>query len=561
MTVHFFTRCAFMALCLTATANAAPSNSSFTVATSSEFETLNPVTAQSAGAAYILNMYTRTLVKVDADWKYVCGLCTVMPTLGNGRAKLVTAAGKKTLHVTWTLKPGLKWGDGQPLTAADFRLAWEIGRSPDVSVGAKEAYTRIASITLDPKDPQTFVAVYTDAPADFYHMTLDGFGAPVPSHIEGAAWAKGSKNYEKNSAYDRTPTNPGLASGPYVMAEVQPGSHVVLRRNPHFFGQRPAIDKIVYKIISNTQAMQAALMTGEIDMTSESGMGLDQALAFEKRVAADPAGKYKVLFADSLVFTKIDFNLRNPVLQDVRVRQAMVHAINRTAMGQALFGGKVKVTNSYVSALEPAYTADVKDYPYDKARAAKLLDAAGWVVGAGGLRYKDGVPLKVEGRGIGGNKQTELLEQFVQSELKQVGIGMTIKNEPARLFFGETLRKGDFPGLAFFAWVSPPDETPRSIFHSSQIPAAANNYSGQNSGGWSSPKADALLDAMAGEFDPAKRQALAADLQRTYADELPTIPLFFRPYAVVVPKTLKNFRIVGHTGMSSSEIEAWTFTP
>jgi peptide/nickel transport system substrate-binding protein len=540
------------------TSMAKPSNKKLTIGMTQEFESMNPLIMSMAASTYVYYMVGRPLVKIDADWNYTCGLCAKMPSIKNGMAKIVTVKGKKKIVVTWKLKKGLKWADGTPLTAADIKLGWEIGNSANVTVPSKDSYEKIESISVP--DASTLVTTFKEARYDFYQLGLSA----VPSKIEGPIWAK-TKNktgaYEKLTAYNTDPLNPGLYHGPFVISELKLGSHIVLKKNKNFWGKTPKIEKLVIKLIPNTQTLEASLLSGTIDMISELGMTFDQAVAFEKRMKRTPAhkGKFNVLFRDGLVYEHLDVNVRNPILKDVNVRKALVHSIDRDKLCSALFSGKQQKAVSNIHPLDPYFDAkSLVMYPYDKEKAGKLLDKAGWKMGSDKFRYKAGKKLEITLMTTAGNKTRELVEQYLQAEWKKVGINISIKNEPARVYFGETVRKAKYTGLAMYAWISSPDSPPKGTLHSSEIPTKKNGFSGQNSGGWSTPAVDKMFDDIFLEFDPAKRKKIMGKIQHAYTNQVPVIPLYLRAQIAVVPASLKNFRLTGHQFYPTQSIEHWS---
>lgn len=542
-----------------ATAVAEPSNKQLVVGTTQEFENLNPLIAQMAATTYLSYMVDLPLVAIDADWRWQCWLCTSIPTTENGGAKIIDEAGTKKMLVTWQLKPEAAWGDGKPVTGNDVLVSWKIGADPAVSVGEKDLYERIEDVQLDPKDPKKFTLKFKEARYDYYQL---GTFRILPAHIEGPIWEKTKGQtgaYEKQTAYNTDPLNPGLYNGPYVVKEIKLGSHVIVEKNPKFGGKAANIEKIVYKLIPNTQTLEANLVSGSLDMISELGMTFDQALAFEKRQKTDASlKKYAVLFNDGMTYEHIDVNLRNPLLQDVRVRKALMYGIDRDKLTAALFESRQKKALSWIHPKDIYYTEAVTKYDYDAAKATKLLEEAGYKKGADGIMAKDGKKLSLSLMTTAQNKTRELVQVFLQQEWKKIGIEITIQNEPARTFFGETVRKGSYPALAMFAWVSSPDNPPRTNLHSKEIPTDKNGFSGQNSGAYSNAKVDALLDQVKTEFDESKRKAEVAEVAKFYTDEVPVLPLYMRAEIAVIPTNLKGFKLTGHQFYSTLNVADWT---
>jgi peptide/nickel transport system substrate-binding protein len=378
----------------------------------------------------------------------------------------------------------------------------------------------------------------------------------LPAHIEEAIFDAAPADYRNRTAYDADPTNPGLYFGPYRVIEAEPGSRLVLERNGTWWGKAPAFDRITLITIEKTTALEANLLSGGIDMISgELGLTLDQALAFEKR----HGDRYQVIYEPGLLYEHIDVMLDNPILQDKRLRQALVYAIDREAISDKLFEGRQPVAHGDVSPLDWVYYPDVKKYPYDPAKAAELLDAAGWSELRGGILHNAaGEPLQIEFMTTAGNRIRELVQQVLQSQWKQAGIDIRVRNEPARVFFGQTIHERRFTGLAMFAWGKGPEHVPRTTLHSEEIPTAETGWSGQNYTGFRNQEMDDLIEAINLELDRPKRKAMWQRVQEIYAEEVPAIPLYWRANPYVLPKWLKGVRPTGQMASSSLWVEDWT---
>ena len=549
-------------LAFSSAGQSAPSNDQVTIGMTQEFESLNPILASMSASTWIIALVQRPLAVVNPKWEWECMTCKELPTLENGKAKIIEKQGQKMLSVVWELLPNYKWGDGTPITAKDYKLAWEISRAPNVTVASKEAALNIVEFEIDPQNPLKFTTVWKEVRYSYYQMPL----TPVPAHIEGPIWEK-TKNqtgaYEKQTAYTVNPTHPGLSSGPYMVSEVKMGSHVIVKKNPHWAGKQPEISKMVLKLIPNTQALEASLISGEIDMINEMGMTFDQATEFEKRLSRDANLKrlYRVSYTDGLQYEHIDLNLRNPALVDKRVRQAILYGINRQKLTDSLFGGKQPVARSMIHPKDVYAINDLPAYDYNLDKAKELLDQSGWKLEGDGYRKKDGKPLELTLMTTSQNKTRELVQTFIQSELKKAGIRINIKNEPARVFFGETLPKIRWDGMAMFAWISSPDSPPRTTLHSEEIPTEKNAFTGQNYAGFSNPRVDQIFDEVRKELSLDKRKVLMAELQKIYAEEVPVLPLFMRSEIAVLPTQLKNYVPTGHQYSTSLWAEKWTVSP
>jgi peptide/nickel transport system substrate-binding protein len=512
--------------------------------------TLNPVIDVMAAKSYVLGMALRPFTVYDAEWNLVCLLCVSVPSIEEGGAVPVDLpSGKKGIDITFTIGPEASWGDGVPVTTEDVLFTYEVGRNPSSAVSNGEFYRRITGITV--KDDKTFT-LHVDK-LTFDYAAINDF-VLVPAHLERNAFSEPAQ-YQVRTRYDTEPTNPGLYNGPYRIIEIAQGSHILLEPNPHWRGRKPQFRRITVRAIENTAALEANLLSGAIDMVAgELGFPIEEAIAFEKR----HPDAYRILYKPSLVYEHIDCNLDVPALANQRVREALILGLDREAMSGQLFAGQQPVADSFLSPLDPGYTTDIPHYRYDLERAAALLEAAGWTAQPKGPRVDaNGNRLVLELMTTAGNRSRELVEQVLQSQWRAIGVEVLIRNEPARVFFGETLRHRQFQ-LAMYAWISSPENVPRSILHSGEIPGIANAFAGENLPGFRSPEMDRIIDALEIELDRDKRHSLWAEAQRVYATELPSLPLYFRSSVFVLPKWLSGVQPTGNQSPTTLWITEWT---
>jgi peptide/nickel transport system substrate-binding protein len=512
--------------------------------------TLHPNIESMLAKTLVISTTRRPFTAYDAKWQLGCMLCTVLPTIENGLAKVEELPdGKKGIAVTYTIQPNATWGDGTPVSTKDVMFTWSVGRHPQSGVAAAEFYRR--AYKLDVKDAKTFTLHFDKL--TYEYSAINDFQV-LPAHIEAAHFAE-PQEYRNRTRYDADPTNPGLYFGPYRIVEAKAGSHIALEPNPTWYGEKPKFRRLVFRAVENTAALEANLLSGAIDyIAGELGLTLDQGLAFEKR----HADKFEVIFKPGLIYEHIDLNLDNPVLKDPKLRRALLVSLDRQAISDKLFGGKQPVAATSVSPLDWIHAADLKPHPYDPKAAGQAFDEAGWKAGPGGVRQNaQGEKLSLELMTTAGNRSRETVQQVLQAQWRQVGVDIRIRNEPARVFFGETVTKRRFTGLAMFAWVSSPENLPRSTLHSQEIPTAQNNYAGQNYTGYSSKAMDALIEAIEIELDRDKRKELWRQLQVLYWTDLPVLPLYFRADVFVLPKWLKGVTPTGHQNVSTLWIEYW----
>ncbi len=502
---------------------------------------------------YALDFSLRPITAFDKDWKNTCLLCTELPTLENGLARIEDRPdGTKGIAVTIKLKPGLSWGDGQPVTARDIAFTWKLGSNP--SSGFSNTH---------PWDRADRVDVVDDQTAVLHLKTLDvsynEWDQILPEHIEGPVVAKATDPaaYLQGTVYNKAPTTAGLWDGPYLITGYQSNQQIVFEPNPHWPGTKPYFKKITLKFVENTAALQANLLSGDVDMVAGEGVGLtiDQVLSLRHQ----HPDQFTYIFKPSLTYEHIDLQRDNPILADVRVRRALLMALDRETLVKKLFEGMQPVANTWVNPLDTNFDKSIPEVGYDTAAARTLLAEAGWRPGSDGIcRDKDGKRLQLVFSTTAGNRLRELQEQVLQSEWKAACIDVQIKNEPPRTLFGDTLKHRTYTGMVMYAWSSAVGESPRRTLGSDNIPNAANNYAGANYIAFNDPKMDADIKIAETELEAAKRKAAWAEMQHIYADQLPALPLFFRADEHVIPKWLRGYEPTGHGDYTPLWAENWT---
>ena len=516
--------------------------------------TFHPNIDSMAAKYYVLAMARRPFTAYDPEWELVCMLCTELPTLENGKAEIEPLAdGGEGMALTYTIRPDATWGDGTPVTTDDVLFTWEVGRHPLSGVTNAELYRRILGI--DVIDEKTFT-LHLDR-VTFDYNAINDFRV-LPAHLERAVFEADPAAYQNRTLYDTDTTNPGLYYGPYRIADVSRGAYVVLEPNPTWWGQAPHFQRIVVRVIENTAALEANLLSGGIDMIAgELGITVDQALPFEQRHGE----QFQIVYKPGLVYEHIDLMLDNPILADNRVRRALLMGLDRKALSEQLFGGRQPVAHTSVNPLDWIHAGDVRHYEEDLERAAALLDEAGWSEMRGGIRHNAaGQPLRLTLMTTAGNRTRELVQQVLQSQWKRLGIDIRIENEPARVFFGETTSKRAFDGMAMFAWISSPENVPRSTLHSEEIPSAENGWAGQNYTGFRNAEMDQLLEEIERELDRDRREEMWRRIQEIYAEELPALPLYFRADVHIWPHWLEGVTPTGHQNTSALWVEQWQAT-
>ncbi|MDM3871042.1 peptide ABC transporter substrate-binding protein [Porticoccus sp. W117] len=509
-------------------------------------ESLHRSFARQTSADYVLSLMLRRSVYYDDQAKLQCNTCVNIPTLENGKARIVEKEnGERGIVVNFQIKPGLNWGDGSPVTTEDFKLRWEIGRHPDVGANRLSWFENIERFEI--LDDKNFALHYREATNEYNYIRAL---APINSRLERTIFEENPANYRDRSLYKTEPTNPALWNGPYLLKSLTPGAKFVVTRNPHWHGQRPQFDEITIKIIENTSALEANLLSGAIDMIG-FGLQSDQGFSFEKRHGRN----YQVVYSENAVFSFMTVNMDNPILADKRVRKAILFALNREEANQQLFSGRQQIMRGF----NPDRPIEgITQYPFNPGKAIELLEEAGWQILKKGIRHNDkDDPLQFELVSVSGNKSRELLQQWMQGQLKNVGIDLRIRNQTARVFFGETRKKRLFSGMTLQSNPSQPYINWRRVMHSSAIPTPENKFSGFNRAGYRSDEMDQITDVLDRALTQEERQQVDAAIQKLVMEELIVITLFWKPRVHVVPLGLSGVNTSRYDAVNTNWVEEW----
>jgi len=506
-----------------------------------EPDSLDPLFMEMGASHEMYSLIFQDDIERDDKWDLQARFITMIPTLENGLMK--TLSGNRT-QVTWNIKEGMKWSDGHPLTSADYLFAHRLISDDRLPIISRNFLKRIEKV--EAPDPLTFVVTWKEpyAYANLGHQIL-------PKHILEATYEKDPANYYK-SFFNRHP----IGNGPFKLEEWSAGSHLIFTQNPHWYGKKPEFEKIIYRIISNTNAMESNLLAGSIDAITSFGLSLDQALDFERRHGHSFTFHYR----PALTWERISCNLDNPILKDKRVRQALLYGANRQKMVDILFQGKQQVADSWIPPNHYGYNPNIKHYPFNRDKAKSLLKEAGWIKTPSGIRVnKFGQPLKLTIMTTSGDKTREQVEQLLQDDWRHIGVQLLINNQPAKVYFGETIRKRKFTDLAMYASTTDPIYDGVTAWTIDNIPTKENNWHGQNATGWRHEEASRILHKIPGTLSKEKRRSLLHQQQVIWSEEVPTLSLYFRSQVTVTHKKLRNWKPTGTLHPITWNAEEWYF--
>ena len=537
-------------------ARAVEDHRTLTIGISQFPNTFHPNTDSLAVKEYILAMARPDMTTFDKDWHLICYLCVALPSFANGTARIETGAdGKPHVAETYAIQPNATWDDGVPVTTKDVLFSLRVGQYPKSGYTDVELYQGDSAATIErieALDDKRFVVHREGAPCDY--QNLNDFRI-VPAHLEQPVFDADPDMYRLHTRYDADPTQRGLYYGPYRIVHVERGSSVELEPNPHWWGKAPYFKHIRIQAFENSATLQSALASDEIDyLPGEGGMPENVALTIGRHYP----GRYNIVIEPTLADQHIDFNLDDKMFQDVRVRRALLLAIDRPTIDKAIFDNIYQLETSFVAPRDPVFTDKIATYGFDPAAAGALLDEAGWKTGSDGLRHSQaGEALTFHIATTSGDRRREELEQALAWYWRQVGVDVHIANQPARILFGQTLKHRLSWDTALYSWMMEPGGSPRNQYATGEIPSERNGYSGENFIGWSDPAMDKAIDALETVCAPDKNLQAWHEAQALYADQLPSLPLFYRASAFVMPKWLKGVEPTGHEYPSSMWVQDW----
>ncbi len=437
-----------------------------------------------------------------------------------------------TMKTIWKLRKGVKWADGQPVTAADYVFAWKMTENNKVQVTSRDVADKVAKI--ETPDPYTII-VYWKQLSIWAQYGVAGAGV-YPAHILKPIFDKNPANIN-SCDFNEHP----VYSGPYEVADWSRGNYIILKRNPNYWAGQGLLDTFIFYFTPNTNTMLMQLMAGKLD-GAVPGIGIDipQAAAAEKNGLTKT---FNIYYIPSVYWEHVTLNLTDKFLKDIHLRKALMFALDRKEMSNKIFMGKRPLCYGPIPTNFAAFNkANIGKYPYDPAKAKAILKSAGYTWDKdGNLIAPNGekVVLNIEGPQGYAVRQQEI--EFMAHYWK-MNLGITTNYVPKN--WGPMIDDwyaGNFQG-ALFAWGSDPaDICSYTLYNSSQIPTKANGYAGQNFTRIKNAELDKWTTICNDSVDPKVRINASKHIQAIVYDQLPELYLNFHVAVTVIRKGLVGF--------------------
>jgi peptide/nickel transport system substrate-binding protein len=490
---------------------------------------LNPHWATGTKEQEGSRIFYEPLAAWDPDGNLMPVLAAEVPTRENGG---LSADGRS---VTWKLKRGVTWHDGQPFTADDVVFNWEFCKDPATASSWIATYRDIQVAKIDSHT----VRVTFPKPTPFWAEPLVGsLGMMIPKHV--FAPFMGAKSRE-------APANlRPVGTGPYRIREFRPGDLVLADANPNYhIPNRPHFDAIEMKGGGDAiSAARAVLQTGEYDYAWNLQVE-DEIL---KRLEASGRGKVSIVAGGNIEFISLNSTdpwnevdgerasakSRHPAFQDKAVRDAMGLLVDRKGVQDFIYGRTGVATANFLN--NPArFRSPNMKFEFNIDRANQILDAAGWKRGADGIRVKGGARLKFVFQ-TSVNQPRQKTQAIIKDACAKAGIDLELKSVTAAVFFGgdfanpDTFQKFWADMQMYTTTMTQPD--PQQFMEqycSWELSQKANKWAGRNISRWRSDEYDKAHQAAQSELDPVKRAALFVRMNDLVCSDGHIIPVVFRP--------------------------------
>ena len=502
---------------------------------------LNPLLILATIEDVVSSFVVEGLVQVDDQGAFVPVLAADLP-----------AVSEDGLTLTYQIKPGITFSNGDPLACADVVYTWEAILS-EFSQASTSGYDKIAAI--DCPDDLTVVVTFSEVYAPYLRLFSYILPRSAGDPVDLDSWE-----------FNRNP----IGTGPWVLADWQAGNYIEFAPNPNYREEgKPYLDSLIVKILPSREVGLQLLGTGEIlslwDVTEADFPALDAMSEQGVSYATARTGENELLvfnFADPAVDAPADASANpHPVLNDLRVRQAIQFAINKQELADTLLYGNVAVGTTILPTGDYACPQPPSEFSVEKANA--LLDEAGWTLGADGIREKDGVKMELKITTTSGNLLREQTQQVLAEMLKVVGISLVIENVPSDVLFAgwasDGLRKhGAFDIVMYTTGpYQDPDSHLNTNYNSASIPTAENEGSGSNYSRWVNADFDAAIDEAASLTDLDARRELFCTAAELINQDLPRLFLYERLLVNGYNTRLQNFKVSPGPSDFTFESQNW----
>ena len=420
---------------------------------------------------------------------------------------------------TFTLRRNVKWHDGHPFTAKDVAFSFSTWLNPKIPYYLRQS---VGNVTGTEIVNDHTIKVLLKEPTSSLPDLLAYLMNILPEHLLG-----------KVSPADMvTPTEflkRPIGTGPFKFHSRVPGSYIRLAANEDYFLGRPHLDSFIFKIIPSIDTQLAQLRTEELDFAEIEPPQVD---------ALKGVPHIDINSVPILKYTYLMVNNKDPLFQDVRVRRALLHAIDRETLKKTVMADRAQICTGIIAPpLKWAYNPNVRTYEYDVKKAEALLAEAGWKKGPDGILTKDGKRFSFTFILDPGNPVREQTSLYTQQAWKRLGMEIKLEYYEYGVIVSR-IRKNPPEYQANVNWYVHPATPDLSAYYATGAATNSTNYS--------NPEVDRLFDEGRKTSDRKKQAEIYGKIQQIMADDLPLLFLFYPDEIRAINKRIGGFANVGY---------------
>jgi peptide/nickel transport system substrate-binding protein len=473
-----------------------------------DINTLNPVLIASKYDHYVAAYLFTPLLQLDAD---------LLPTTTGSLTDKFDVSSDGKLY-TFHLNPKATFSDGTPVRASDalFTINKIVDPKSESAQFAGE-FEQLDAAATHVVDDHTLVVAFKEALAPQAVSFANVRVIPERTYSQG----------DFKTAFNVS----AVGAGPYRLVRRVPGKELLLERRNDFWGVRPHIQNVLFKVIVDDSTAWNAVKRGDVD---ETIINSDVWMMESRRPELQKILDFRRFYMLSYNF--IAWNAHDPLLADKRVRRALAMCVDLQSLIDNIYHGTARAMNGPFTPDQWSYNPEVAVIQYNPAEGKRILNSLGWLDTDGdGILDRDHKPFSLEMLVFGGSSASVPFAQLFQSELKKIGVELKIVTLDPSAFLQRVL-SGNYR-TAYLSWDLDPDPDPYALFHSSQFPPAGQNFVYYNS-----PAADSLMDQGRRELSHSKRVAIYRQLHAVLADDQPYTWTVQVSTKWAISKRLKNVK-------------------
>lgn len=525
---------------------------------------LHPYANTKISRSFLEFLWFSPLVIYEEGSGWQCGACAELPSYENKMVAPVTKGKYKLLKTIWRLNRDQRWGDGTPVTSKDFILAWEVVRA--IRDTDSSAWTSLSEIyDVEPGgNPRELIIWFGGKTPDYTH--LHGF-FPLPSHLEKSVWESSDKVpriYFGRTTLTMRSFNKGAFNGSFLPS-IKNDREIYLTANKQ---RKPEAKLSQLRVVKfdNIGSIAWALRNRVIHLLPEGQLPYESLIDLQKQLQTkEIKGAYQFQYIDTNQLQIMAFNLRNPLLSDVKFRRALSYGTNRKHLVEDVFARTKVYADDWPVTLAMKSTLRKWRFDFSRSKAQKLLDELDWHLpnkpGVKAVRFRDGERLTLQIHLNDNSEVRKRIAENLKEQWESLGIEVQLNAVNGQKFQEVVLPRASFQDIALASFELFPGSSPRNLLHDKAIPSFENNYIGQNFMGWHDRDVSEAISAWEDpSLDETQRQKVQDAVIERIQAEVPFIPLFRHTEGAVQEVRVNGFKVGTFWGPSSQNAQGWQWS-